>query len=395
MAIMIAATIEHSTSRPIDRWTVTSLLQRLCAIEPGRYDILSCYVRLDPGDRTGNRYYTEIKTRAGALDLRLPRERKLAVERDLGRILASLHHRAELPHSRGVALFACEELELFAVVPVPRVHRHRLVLDDTPWVLELVAAERDLGRVLVAAVDRTHARIFRVSPLEVVELSAPITPARRGGKFLPDREDAPGWGEHRYHGRLEEERHRHYAAIVDALESLLASNPNRGFLLAGPADHTAALRRFLPPRLASQLLGTRKLNPRAVTPAEIQTAALECAAEHRRKAIGGLIRGVENAVGSGWAVNGAHETLRALSRGQVRALIVREDLSGAGYRCRDTGRLVLAKGECRGEGEPDPVRDVVDEAVEEALRQNVEIAVVDDAALVELVDGLAAYLRFR
>ena len=56
---------------------------------------------------------------------------------------------------------------------------------------------------------------------------------------------------------------------------------------------------------------------------------------------------------------------------------------------------MLAKGECRGEGEPDPVRDVVDEAVEEALRQNVEIAVVDDAALAELVDGLAAYLRFR
>jgi len=393
---MTMDTLEHSTSRPIDSSAVTGVLQRLCAIEPGRYDVVSCYVRLEPDDRSGGRYLTEIKTRIGALDVpALPRERRLAVERDLGRIIASLDRPGELPRSRGVALFACEALGLLAVVPVPRVHRHRVVLDDTPWLLELVAAERDLGRVLVVAVDRTHARLFQVSPMEVLELPAPITPARRGGKFLPDREDAPGWGEHRYHTRIEEERHRHYSAIADALESLLGASPNRGFLIAGPADHTTALRRFLPPRLVSQLLGTRKLNPRAVTPAEVQTVALECATEHRRRATEELVRGVDNAVGSGWAVNGARETLRALARGQVRALIVREDLSGAGYRCRDTGRLVLAKSDCRGEGEPDPVRDLVDEAVEEALRQNVEVVVVDDPALAESVDGLAAFLRFR
>jgi peptide chain release factor subunit 1 len=393
---MTMDTLEHSSSRPIDSSAVTGVLQRLCAIEPGRYDVVSCYVRLEPDDRGGGRYLTEIKTRIGALDVAaLPRERRLAVERDLGRIIASLDHPGELPRSRGVALFACEALGLFAVVPVPRVHRHRVVLDDTPWLLELVAAERDLGRVLVVAVDRTHARLFQVSPMEVLELPVPVTPARRGGKFRPDREDAPGWGEHRYHNRIEEERHRHYSVITDALESLLGASPNRGFLLVGPADHTAALRRFLPPRLVSQLLGTRKLNPRAVTPAEVQAVALECAAEHRRSATEELVRGVDNAVGSGWAVNGARATVRALARGQVRALIVREDLSGAGYRCRDSGRLVLAKGDCRGEGEPDPVRDLVDEAVEEALRQRVEVVVVDDPVLAKSVDGLAAFLRFR
>jgi peptide subunit release factor 1 (eRF1) len=79
----------------------------------------------------------------------------------------------------------------------------------------------------------------------------------------------------------------------------------------------------------------------------------------------------------------------------VRALIVREDLSGSGYRCRTSGRLVLAKGDCAGEGAPEPVRDLVDEAVEEALRQNVEVVVVTDPALTASVDGFAALLRFR
>ena len=395
---MMTSTLESSDpgARVPDSAMVTDALKQLVTIEAGRQDIVSCYIRLEPTDRTAGRYLTELKTRIGALDLApLSRERRMAVERDLDRIVAALEDPTALPHSRGVALFACEPLDLLMVMPLPRVHRTRVVVDDTPWLLELVAAERDLGRVFVVAVDRTHARIFRVSPTESVELPAPVTPARRGGKYSPDREDAPGWGEHRYHNRVQAERHRHYAAIVDMVESLLAVTPNRGFLLAGPVDQTSALRRFLPPRLGRQLLGTRKANPRAVTAAEIQAMALESVAQHRAKALELLLRRVDNTVASGWAVNGARETLRALAAGQVRALIVREDLSGSGYRCRDTGRLVLAKGDCSGEGDPEPVRDIVDEAVEDALRQKADVEIVSDPALAASVDGLAALLRFR
>jgi peptide subunit release factor 1 (eRF1) len=41
------------------------------------------------------------------------------------------------------------------------------------------------------------------------------------------------------------------------------------------------------------------------------------------------------------------------------------------------------------------VLDVVDEAVEEALRQGIEVIVVHDPAAAEAIDGLAAVLRFR
>ena len=39
--------------------------------------------------------------------------------------------------------------------------------------------------------------------------------------------------------------------------------------------------------------------------------------------------------------------------------------------------------------------DVVDEAVEEALRQGIEVVIVHDRAAAEGIDGLAAILRFR
>src|SRR3546814_3328290 len=62
------------------------------------------------------------------------------------------------------------------------------------------------------------------------------------------------------------------------------------------------------------------------------------------------------------------ETLRALAQHQVRTLYIAEDLAGGGFRCGHGGRLVLAKADCGSEGEPEAVRDVADEAVEDALR---------------------------
>ena len=82
-------------------------------------------------------------------------------------------------------------------------------------------------------------------------------------------------------------------------------------------------------------------------------------------------------------------------RGQARTLFIRSDLESRGYRCSASKRLVLSRAECRGEGEPQPVRDVVDEAIEEALRHNVKVVVLDDDDRPEAVDGLAAMLRFR
>jgi peptide subunit release factor 1 (eRF1) len=155
------------------------------------------------------------------------------------------------------------------------------------------------------------------------------------------------------------------------------------------------LARFLPDRLGRHVLGTAKLNPTAISSVELQATTLTVAAEHDRKTLIMDLAALDDAVGRGWAVNGPRETLRALHRGQARTLFIREDLEGRGFRCSGSGRLVLAKGDCRDEGNPQPVRDLVDESIEEALHQRVRVVMVPDGAEAEAVDGLAATLRFR
>jgi peptide subunit release factor 1 (eRF1) len=99
--------------------------------------------------------------------------------------------------------------------------------------------------------------------------------------------------------------------------------------------------------------------------------------------------------GTGWALNGITETLRALSRGQVRALLVNADATKPGFRCGASGRLALTEEDCRGEGAPVPVLDVIDDAIEEALRQGVDVNVVYESEARDAIEGLGALLRFR
>lgn len=397
---MTAQTVQRPRERPTVATDMGALIQCLVAVPAGSHHILSCYVRLEPRDRSRDNYRIEFKDRVKALRtdpmmLALGRDERLAIERDLTRVLDYLGHPRDLPHTPGLAIFACEELGLLEAAPLTRVHRTRLILDDTPWIAELVASEQGTQPILTVVIDRAHARFFEVTAMGRTELACLTAASTRGGRFHSDRGDAPGWGEHDYHRRLEQEHHRHYANVVRRVEEIVQSRPVRGIVLAGPKDHTSALVRFLPDQLAERLLGTARLNPTAINAAELQATSLGVAEEHGRKLLGSELKALDDAVGSGWAVNGPRETLRTLHRGQVRTLFIRDDLEGRGFRCSATGRLVLAMGDCRNEGQPQPVRDLVDEAIEEAVRQRVRVVTVPDCAGAEAVDGLAATLRFR
>jgi hypothetical protein len=318
-----------------------------------------------------------------------------ALHRDLKRVESFVENTGGMPHSPGLALFACESLKLFEAVPLPRVLQTRLQLGDRPRVAEAVGAVEGFGRMVVALVDRTHARFFEVTAFGVSELSGLNLPATRGGKYHSDRADSPGWGERDFHHRIREERHRHAAAVAQRLSALVVEQPSQGIVLAGPVRTTNEQRRFLPRDLAGRVLGTVRLNPTAATAADVRRAALEVRASWERSHEASLISELDQAVGAGWGVNGARPTLRALARGQVRVLVVPAGQAGHGYRCAESGRLVLTQGDCRGEGDAVQVPDLVGEAVDGALQQRVEVVVIDEPELKKRVDGLAALLRFR
>ena len=376
------------------------LLQGLGRLQAAGPLVVTLYLRLDGEARVGNRYrlagHDAIRRAREVVDqLGLTHTDREALHRDLARVEAQLNNASTLPHSPGLVLLACESLSLFQLLPLPRALETRLLLGDRPRLAEARAAVERFGRILVALVDRTHCRFIEVTAFEGNELSGLTLPATRGGKYHSDRQDSPGWGEGDFHNRIQEERRRHAAAVARQLERLVAERQYQGIVVAGPSRTVAEQQRFLSRSMASRVLGTLPLNPTAATPVAVREAVLKLRAVWERSHEAAVVASVEQGMGVGWAVNGVRPTLRALNRGQVRVLVVPAGQTGGGHRCGQSGRLVLASSDCRGEGVPMPIPDLVSEAVEEALNQGVEVEVIDDRKVAAGVDGLAALLRFR
>ncbi len=372
-------------------------LDRMTADQPV---VVSCYVRLDVEHRQRKRYLTAIRQRARAMvkqleALDVDREALREVRGDLDRILDWLAKPGHLPGLPGVALFACERLDLFEVIPLGRVHRNRVTVDRRPALLELFDAQETLDRYLTVVLDRQHARFFAVAADGAEELTGVTSPTRRGGRFRSDRGDAPGWGERRYHNRIASEKHRHYATTAEEMARLARAERPAGIAIMGPPEHTAALLDFLPHGLRERLMGTGRLNPTVAEAADVAEATWLLQAAWERSDEETLVEAVEAGGPTGWARNGIRATLGALAKGQVRVLVVPEGEGSAGFRCGTSGRLVASPRHCRGEGDPEPVPNLIDAAIDEALNQRSEVRVIDDPALARRIDGLAALLRFR
>src|SRR5260370_37306349 len=89
---------------------VHAAVQRLAAIEPGPYWVVTCYLKLEPRDRTRGKYLIKMKTRAKGLLLAHEGEPEVAAI--LRQVLDYLEAPNHLPPPRALAIFASQRLAL-------------------------------------------------------------------------------------------------------------------------------------------------------------------------------------------------------------------------------------------------------------------------------------------
>jgi peptide chain release factor subunit 1 len=318
-----------------------SAITRLSRVKPGSALVVSCYLKLEPRDKTRGKYIIKMKNRvrqvAGELERQsLDRKVREQATADLERIRDYFEHATILPEARGVALFACAPIDLFEVLPLPHVYRSRLAVTASPLIRELVALEEEFGTILAVVCDRTSARFFTVTAYDAAELPGLAVPeSGRAGKFHGKRRSVRGIlltgaaGEHNYHMRIREEKQRHYARVADEIFRLNREQP--------------------------------------LSVAQVREAALTLREQRERAWERAHAEAARDGVDTGWAVNGVDATLKALGRGQVRTLLA--------------------------DGLDDDRR--IDEAIEEALAQRAQVDVLYDERARRAVHGLAALLRFR
>ncbi len=361
---------------------VRAAVQRLAAVDPGMYWVVTCYLKLEPRDRTRGKYLIKMKNRVKDASAALTRQSlrhadREAIAADLERVLAYLEEPNHLPSTRAIAIFASQGLDLFEALPLPHVHRSRLAIDREPLVRELVALDEEFGTILVIVYDRTAARFFEVTAYGCVELTSLAgIEASRASKFhgshqrqVMARAGTPSGsaGEHNYHMRIRTEKHRFYAQIADRVFHVHRLRPLAGLVFGGVGPDAGAVIPHLHTYVHDLVMGVVKLNPKETTTAEVREAALALREERERAWERAHADAVKEGAPVGWAVNGVDPTLKALSQGQVRTLLA--------------------------DGQDDDQR--IDEAVEDALRQRAQVDVLYDDKARRVVKGLAALLRFR
>ena len=153
----------------------------------------------------------------------------------------------------------------------------------------------------------------------------------------------------------------------------------RGIVLAGIGDGSDAVEPHLHPYVARLLMGTTRINLKSASMSEIGSSVMEVRAQSERRWESEHVAALQERLGTGWAVNGVADVLQALQHGQVRTLLVDPTAEQPGFRCSVTRRLGLTEQACEAEGTAELVPDVIDEVIEETLRQGGHIDVVEDA----------------
>ncbi|MCU1453324.1 MAG: hypothetical protein JWN46_1470, partial [Acidimicrobiales bacterium] len=271
-------------------------------------------------------------------------------------------------------------------VPVPV--RDQIVVGDAPAVAQHEAAAECSGRFGALLVDRQRARVM---VFEVEDLVAEVDLLDE----LPRDYDVRG-------DRDLGDVSNHVSALVDrhlrrAADLAFRAWQQHGFdhiSLAVPEELAGSLEQLLHPYLRDRLCDRLPIPPTASL-AEVCEAvrAEEVRAERRREVL--LVERLREAVGAGGrGVAGTEPTLAALFEHRVDTMLVSDGFVEEGWRCATSGRLCVKGPHSPVTGDRmEPVEDVVEEAMQEALTQGCKVEICQNADL-DVLGRIGALLRF-
>ena len=377
---------------PADRERIRSL----AGWETGGFPVTTLYLDVDGRRRPRRRDYVrraETLTGAACDDARgrMEREAFISVCHDSGRIRSfvrdDLERRGPI---RGLALFSCTGAGLWEAVELSHPVRDAVRVAPRPHLLPLEALLEQAETFCTVLVDRELARIFLSSLGQIEEISRLLDD-------VPGKHDQGGWAQARLQRHIEDHVQRHVKHVAHALLRIQRSRPFEHLVLAGPQEAVAELERDLHDYARRRILDRITL-PMTASADEVleRVTDLEVELEGRREREAVDRLRSEAGSGTGRAVAGMADTLGALESNRAEVLVLAEDLRATGIRCQRCGHLApRAEGPCEScGGSVVEVPDLVEEAVELALRHRCRVETVADGESLARIGSVGALLRF-
>jgi peptide chain release factor subunit 1 len=364
-------------------------IRELASMKGEGAPITSCYLDVD-GRRIAR--YLDLQREVDQLlrDARVRAEGEQSVHADLRRIERLVRGGIDRSRTRGLAIFACSDQELWEVIELPVPVHSQVVINNVPAVGQLESVLREHEPIGVLLADRQRARMFVFALGELVEHSERFDALRRD-------EDTPGerdrGGDHPHHLEARVQRHLRNAAQVAF--DVWQQHHFDHLVVAAPDPLARELEASLHPYLARRLGGRANL---AITASDDEVLAsaqtIESAVERRRQAA--VVARLREAVASGRrGVSGLAPVLDALAEHRVHELVVSKGFTAPGWRCDGCDvHTAIGRGCKRCGAEMAAVDDVVEEAVEAALAQSCRVEICVGNADLDVMGRVGALLRY-
>lgn len=378
---------------------IDTALQELAGIRSDRDPIVTLYLDTrwaDEDQRERVRLFVQEK-------LRWAREQfqngnAEALERTLERVGAyvdDLCRQAVDTEAHGVAIFACEGLNLFRTLQFGQSCQNQFSVSDTPHLLQLARMADDFEPVIVAIVDGGGAWVFETAVGGVVG-DAKIQ------HDSPQRHKMGGWSQKKFQQRVRNLIERNHKEAAEHVAFLFDQMPESHVVLVGPDRVVAAFEKVLPQRVVEKIL-TRFPNPRSLGAGDgkvrdqvMAKVIEELVAHEREKEIRGVEAVVGEALAGGLAVLGPQDVVLAANEGRIHRLMVDDGLDLTGWRCTNCDAIGMgASASCGYCGQDVATVDLTQELTRRVIDNDGEIDVVDRQARLHHYHGIAAVLRHR
>jgi peptide subunit release factor 1 (eRF1) len=370
-------------------------LRQLAQLRADGDRVLSVYLNLDPMTfATPEARSSEISSVLDGAHREIergerPHEERLGLRRDLERVGEFLRGQNDwAKEARGVAVFASTPLELFETVRVPQPVPSEYMVGPSPYV-EPLAEIGPAGCYCVALIDGRWARMLRGSEYdlrEVVSFGDDVPPKTKGG----------GWSQANFQRSQRKDVQDHIRHAASVLYDMYRREPCALLLIGAPEERWAMVLDALHPDL-QRVLGERlQIEVAHASVADVNRIAGAAIDARRREHEDAVLARLRDGLGAGGrATAGLAAVLDALVARRVEVLLYDAGLVRPGRICPRDGWLGESGERCPVDDTPLVVTDnVVEAAVEAALRQSAEVMALRDRPDLGPLGSIAALLHF-
>ncbi len=364
-------------------------LNSLLNLMPGDHPYLTVCLQAMVAHDGRRHYHTFLKSAVGRQEKELAHDRLRLPEflATMERVNAYLEEQLE-EETQGIALYAWEPADFFQAfqLPVPLENFFRLA--PKPCLLPLARAITGQSRYCVAAVSLDQARFWSIYLRQVTDARSLADES-----FLK-RVQVGGWSQMRFQRHHEYHVERFLKDVARELQSFWNAERAQHLILLGHEPALSDFQRELPLALKHRLALVDHGSPE-----ENQATILHRLEPLFRERDEAILQEIQQRLAGHYqAVAGLQEVLPALQQGRLGKLALSADLQLEGGQCSTCSSLTDSpEGTCPLCGGPIQAVDLLEEIVQEALRQNVHLHFVKQyphRRELHRHGGLAGVLRF-